>query len=390
MDTKKPPPTKEIETFFRRLEILRFLQSKRAPQPEQAIRHHLDRQGCFRIKNPDDSREEPAKKKAVQRDLTALWECSRYNQDIDKILEPAQDTFIIREGTQHSGYTYKIGPDSMGSLPGPPTTAQALALTITHKFLGDFIHSDHFEEIHPQLLLARQTLEKKVNPLENWAAVPKRLAILQRGHPLFPSSGQNEEWLDVIYKAIAENRCIEGRYQGLKGEHTVQLSPLGVVFRLPKEYLIGIKRGDDKQLKRQFLIQRFVTLEVSRHKSEAPKDFNLASWLNDGGMDVAVFGNNETKPPRFDVRLRIFAPGSGTADNMIRDMEESRLAENQIGPTLQDDGTWLVTLPDRVITHQLIEWVLGRGPRVQVLSPPDLENRVIEHLNQSLSLYSSQ
>lgn len=349
---------------------MRFLQSKRIPQSETSIRRHLDDQGCFRIKDPDDNRSDEAKKKAVQRDLTSLWESSRYNQDIDKILEPAQDTFIQREGTQHSGYTYKIGPDSMGSLPGPPTTAQALALTITQKFLVDFIYSEHFEEISPQMLLARHTLEKKGNAQENWAAVPKKLAILQRGHPLFPSSGPNEEWLDVIYKAIAENRCIEGKYQGLEGEHTVQLSPLGVVFRLPKEYLIGIKRGDDKKIKRQFLIHRFVTLEVSSHKSEAPRDFDLEGWLNDGGMDVAVYGNSGQEPPRFDIQLRIFSPARGKADNMIRDIEESRLAENQIGPTLQDDGTWLVTLPDRVITHQLIEWVLGRGPRVQVVSPP--------------------
>ena len=70
---------KDLETFFRRLEILRYLAESPQPRSEPEIRKHLEQAGAFNIADPDKVMTDEAKKKSVGRDLKDLWESSCHN-----------------------------------------------------------------------------------------------------------------------------------------------------------------------------------------------------------------------------------------------------------------------------------------------------------------------
>lgn len=387
----------DLENFFRRLEILRYLGESPHPRSEADIRWHLEEQGAFNIADPDKTSTEQARKKKVQRDLKDLWNASSHNPEATarRDILPIQNTFLQRHGNQREGYAYSIvarsSADSVQSdaprpIPGRPSVPQALALTLTHQFLTDFIPVEHYEALSNSFQLARETLEKRRNPNEDWSRVPGRVAIFQRGQRLTPPPF-DEEKLNTIYHAIAEGKCVEGHYLGVTGDKHTVLSPYGVVFRLPKIYLVATKKSDPDGAMRQYLVHRFRDLALSPEKSDVPRDFKLMPWLESGGMDVAVSGEQGEDHPRYDVKIKLYHRSDGRPDNMIRDLSESRLAENQIGPEDQGDGASLLTLPDTRITYQLMEWILGRGDRVEVLEPQVLRDRIVAHLAHALGRY---
>lgn len=388
----------DIENFFRRLEILRYLGESPHPRTEAEIRRHLEEQGAFNIADPDKTSTEQARKKKAQRDLKDLWHASSHNPEAtsQRDILPIQNTFLKREGSRHEGYRYIVAPHSSTetvqsatprAIPGRPSVPQALALTLTHQFLTDFIPVEHYEVLSNSFQLARETLEQRRNPSEDWAKVPGRVAIFQRGQRLTPPPF-DEETLNTIYHAIAAGKCVEGFYQGARGEHHAVLSPYGVVFRLPKIYLVATRKDDPEGAKRQYLVHRFRDLVMSPEKSDVPPDFKLMPWLESGGMDVAVSGEDENEHPRYDVKLKLYHSTDGHPDNMIRDLSESRLAENQVGPEDQGDGASLLVLPRTRITYQLIEWILGRGARVEVLKPQVLRGWIMRHLSSAFERYT--
>lgn len=382
-DTRQP--SAELRSFFRRMEILRFLAESREPRTWRDIREHLANQNA-----PDVEGSEDAVKKLLNRDLGWLWENSSWRDDA---IHPSADTQVQREGSKHQGYRYSlvlrglsedVQAGSRKSLPGRLSVPQALALCMTRDFLHDMIPGDHYETLSSTFAYAAQTLEKTSRGNENWLSVLHRLAIFQRGQRL-TQPPFSDDILTTIYSAMARGKCIEGEYHRPNGKpHAVTLVPWGVVFRLPKVYLVASYPDDPEQIKRQFLVHRLKrdSLQISAQPSPVPADFHIRSWLEAGGMDVATNVSD-----RFDIRLRLFPRIDAPQDNLIADLGESRLSDRQIGPEPLDDGTWLLTLPDTPITYQLLEWILGRGSRVEVLEPPVLRERVLQHAKNMLARY---
>ena len=73
-DTRQP--SAELRSFFRRMEILRFLAESREPRTWRDIREHLANQNA-----PDVEGSEDAVKKLLNRDLGWLWENSSWRDD---------------------------------------------------------------------------------------------------------------------------------------------------------------------------------------------------------------------------------------------------------------------------------------------------------------------
>jgi predicted DNA-binding transcriptional regulator YafY len=387
---------KDLETFFRRLEILRYLAESPQPRSEPEIRKHLEQAGAFHIADPDKVMSDEAKKKSVGRDLKDLWESSSHNSEAceQRDLLPIQNTFILRSGTPKQGYQYSLQPDASTSgkgkgpraIPGRPGIPESLALLMANRFLMEFIPTEHYEALSATLNHARDVIQSRSKQgQENWQRVLERIAIFQRGQRLIDPQ-YNEDFLNLLYHAIAEGKCVQGEYESTPGEaRTVLLHPWGVVFRLPKIYALGKPDNRQDGPLRQYLLHRFRSLTLSEQKSAVPEDFRVMPWLHSGGMDIVVFDDDGDEP--VEVRLRVLSSEPGVADNLIRDLQDSRLSSSQIGPDLNAAGDWELVLPDTRITWQLIEWILGRGNRVEVLAPEKLRNRIREHLEAALAGY---
>ena len=388
---------KDLETFFRRLEILRYLAESPQPRSEPEIRKHLEQAGAFHIADPDKVMTDEARKKSVGRDLKDLWESSCHN---DKACEhrdllPIQNTFIVRSGTPKLGYQYSIQAEvradgkshTSRTLPGRPGIPESLALLMANHFLMEFIPTEHYDALRASLHHAREVLvSRSKHGNENWQRVLERIAIYQRGQRLIDPT-YNEDFLNVLYHAIAEGKCVEGRYQSTQGEaKPVRLHPYAVVFRLPKIYALA--KPDDRQEGplRQYLLHRFSELELSSEKCHIDDNFRLMKYLQQGGMDIAALRDSGPEE-EVDVRLRVYSALAGEPDNLIRDLLDSRLTDNQVGPALSEEGHWEMCLPQTRITYQLIEWILGRGDRVEVLAPDNLRDHIRNHLSNTLQRY---
>src|SRR5690554_221943 len=400
---------KDLETFFRRLEILRYLAESPQPRNEPDIRKHLEQSSAFNIADPDKVMTDEAKKKSVGRDLKDLWESSCHNEEAceHRDLLPIQNTFIVRSGSAKQGYVYSLQPEARADgssrgpahIPGRPGIPEALALSMARRFLLDFIPTDRHEALLATWRHANEVLDSRSQRgQEDWQQLLKRIAIYQRGQRLI-EPGYNDDFSNVLYHAIATGKCVEGRYQSMPGvEKTVLLHPYGVVFRLPKIYALA--KPDDRQdgPLRQYLLNRFTDLQLSEQANRVPDDFEVMPWLQRGGMDILALPSSDSASSadsksddsnndNVDVLLRIYSAKPKQIDNLIRDLQESRLADDQVGPQLDDEGHWQMCLPQTRVTFQLIEWILGRGDRVEVLQPQALREHIQAHLKTTLQRY---
>ena len=102
-------------------------------------------------------------------------------------------------------------------------------------------------------------------------------------------------------------------------------------------------------------------------------------------MDVAI--GEESLPKRaFTLKLRVM---DGTRDNLLQDLEEYPLSREQTIHKERGTDSHVLTAAGMRASHQLIEWIVGRLDRVEVLEPKSLRNHVAERIAAIHSQYHS-
>jgi predicted DNA-binding transcriptional regulator YafY len=116
-----------------------------------------------------------------------------------------------------------------------------------------------------------------------------------------------------------------------------------------------------------------------------PENFDAAQFVGAGGMDVAT--GEESLPKRaFTLKLRVM---DGLRDNLLQDLEEFPLSREQTIRKERGTDNHVLTAAGMRASHQLIEWIVGRLDRVEVLEPKSLRNHVAERIATLHSLYHS-
>ncbi len=173
--------------------------------------------------------------------------------------------------------------------------------------------------------------------------------------PLGADLGAESDRLADLYQAIIDRRTAEIVYRGRRR----RVAPHGIGHRRGHWYLVAI--ADDEE--RVYRVDRIEALDITDGGFERRADVDIGRALSGHPWEA---GSEEplTAVVRFDPEAAWWATrrlgGSGAS-------------------TLQTDGS-VETQLDVVNVDAFVGWVLSFGVHAEVLEPPELRQRVIEHL----------
>jgi hypothetical protein len=281
---------------------------------------------------------------------------------------------------------------------------EACCIAMAEKFLDVVMPADFYDaSLNDLYRRARKTIkrnEKRLNP--NKRAVNsfiERIEIAPRGQQLVKGKVPNKV-LDTIYSAILDKRCMKMRYRG----SPKVMHPYAVIIREPKFYLLGVedaamkKSGPDKVEPRLYLCNRIEDAIVTAKLNRVPADFSATEYVKAGQIDVDLYRQPAQNPePNFTLLLRIYKGTNDKSDNdkkkknkdnLLLDLEEFPLSKEQTIAKEPGTENYLLTAPDMRATHQLVEWIVGRMARVEVVAPDKLRSHVVKQINAMQKRYA--
>jgi len=363
--------------LFAQFTLMNYLQGSRERTLQEILEHllHNTEWGRSQLK---PGRSNDLAERNLQNWLKDLRESPEFEDYIDHRLDP--------ENRKQMLYNW-IGPRVGGrNMP----IEEACTLLMAEEFLDFSIPADfHDASLQDLFIAARQKVsDYEKAPKHSRRRVRdylKRIAVDQRSQALVEHEVPYDV-LGVLSRAILEGRRINCRYRDDKRE----LHPFGIVLRSPKIYLLGVDDHAIRVVPRhdlvpaQFLCARITDAEVSDKPNLVPDDFDAKQFITQVGLDVDAL---DWEPPErgFKLILRIF---DGNCDNLLLDLQEFPLSKDQEIMLEEDTGHHLLMARRMRATHQLIEWIMGRLDRVEVVAPVVLRDHVVSHLAAMQARYT--
>jgi len=196
-----------------------------------------------------------------------------------------------------------------------------------------------------------------------------------RGMAVLPGPMARHNSLQETYRlarqAIARHEALDAVYISFhdKGQIHTRLEPYWLIFCERAWYLIG--RSSLHKAVRTFKLGRFKSLAPAKAQFKMPTGLTLEKHLgNAWGM---MRGEKS-----FDVELK-FSPliGPNVAEVNWHKTQKIRW---------DDDGRVIFTATVDGL-DEIVWWVLGYGPEVEVLRPPELRKRLVEMTRRTLAQY---
>lgn len=380
-DTEGKEPPKEStaggKTLFAEFKMFRYLLEAKTPKSRQNILDHLLNETDWGItglvKDPN---------RAVQNWLQKIRETEEFEDYFHGFPNPEDN----------SEYLYIYYPESRDAIKNDMVIEEACFRLMSDKFLRNILPVKFYENSLDDSFYRASTrlekYEKSLNP--NKLAVRSflnRIAIAPRGQQLVNRSVPREV-LDIIYRAILDKRCVKMRYNDKK----LILHPYAIVVREPKFYLLGVDDDIIKQRApinddiRQYLCNHIGDAEVKKdYLARVPDDFDVTDYVNKGGLDVMLRKDIGIGSDRsFTLKLKIYTGG----DNLSRDLEAFPISRTQRIEKDPDSEHQILTATGMRASHQLVEWILGRTDRVEVLAPEKLRKYIGNKIEAMQRLYA--
>lgn len=273
--------------------------------------------------------------------------------------------------------TYWKWKDSKETLILPPPNENAcLALLMVENRLKEELPPATLEYLQPHFDKAKERIQNS-GPGNQYMQWQKKIINQSPTQPLSPT-GSTKEVHDAVLKSLFDDCQLEFTYCKPKSDKpkTYVVCPLGLLMRGPITYLIACKvsgNGQDTDAKeRMFALHRIEEAKVlDGDKARAPSGVTLENFVKRGGSDFVI--GNLANGQIINLQMNVNS-------SVALRLKETPLTDDQM---LKDtgDGKYRLTanLP---ITMQLGWWVLGFGPRVEVINPPAFREWIAaEHRN---------
>ena len=258
--------------------------------------------------------------------------------------------------------------------------AQLLPPTLDpHTALAFLLVAEHATALLPATTLAslspyfdqagRVVAKGAGDALRRW---PAKIRILPPGIAL-KHSISNPAVLDVVYRAVLEERRFRARYRNSGGQtrsHVV--NPLALIFRGAQRYLICTLRRPDEPI--QLALSRIEAAEILDDAAVRPAQFDLDDFIRRGSLDMPV------APEMLALVFRVRREVGGF-------LMDTRLSEDQ---RVSEDGDWLEVTASVPSTREIRRWLLGFGADAFVVRPTELRDELVEVARQTIARYSAK
>lgn len=257
------------------------------------------------------------------------------------------------------GYKWSYASDNQTAFLPDLSAPEALSLKMVQKHLTHHLPPFLFANMQAIFSKADKTLNKKA-PFVQWV---HKVAVIPPGIPIRPHISEPDT-LAVLYRGLMENRKVRVHYGRNVRSHVISL--LGLIVRDNKLVFVCFYEGFTDT--RMILAHRVKSAELTELTHEHKIDI---SQYATSGQPGSALSND-------DIVLNIQAKG------YIRKLLlESTIGKRQSVTTLDD--TWSnvsVTLPH---TRELEHWLKAHIEDIKIISPTDLKERVLAHLQAGIS-----
>lgn len=177
-------------------------------------------------------------------------------------------------------------------------------------------------------------------------------------------------FLPILQDALWRDRKLRFAYQrGDDGAAERVVDPLGLVAKGTIWYLVAAVQGEF----RTYRISRIKNAEVLDRACDRPSDFDLVTYWEQSKTEF------QANLPRYPATLR-------AAPEAVARMRSWRYTRVEHVGEPEADG-WVSVSVMFEVDWQACESVLSLGPRVEVIEPPELRERVIEAARRTLAIY---
>ena len=373
--------TATAERIFAQLAILEFLRASRGAKTTREIHSHL-------LDNTDWGKSQLSKKTGdqgkqnMEKWIRNMHKSSEFREEIKWKPDP--------ENKKQHLYLAKINPAKRkGKI---MSIEEACFLGLAEKFLDvvlptniDAAMRERFLEAKGELRRFGKSQDQKKRAVN---AYINRIDAVPRGQELFRNKIPYEV-IAELSKAILTGKCVKFKYKGSSRFQTYH--PYGIVIREPKIYLLAAKheemesKGSEKCKIIQLLCNRIKSPTVTTQFNRVPDEFRTQNFIRNGGMEVEVPELTGMAKRGFTLKLRVYDGN----DNLRLDLEQFPLT--LMTQTIEDEqstNNFLVTAPGMRASHHLVDWILGRTDRVEVLAPATLRNYVADRIEKMHRRYA--
>ena len=174
--------------------------------------------------------------------------------------------------------------------------------------------------------------------------------------------------LDELMTAVLYRWRVRARYRSARGNRwSGTLEPYAMVLYRQGLYVIGPRDGEE--LVRVFAVERFTDAEKLRGEGfEVPADFDPDAFF-DGGFGIFTGGEP----------IRVLLEFTEDVAHLVRDRIWHPSQQRRRAPR----GLTRIEL-EVTNTPQLLQWLVGWGPKVKVIEPPELREAVRDEHRRAL------
>ncbi|MDZ5455269.1 helix-turn-helix transcriptional regulator [Azohydromonas lata] len=264
------------------------------------------------------------------------------------------------------GWSWRAGSPRL-SLSGMDW-AEAVSFQMLATYLDGVLPPSVMESLQPYVSEARSKLEQHFHdlPLRRW---PERVRIVAPGPAGIPPKVSKSVHA-TLTEAVLLGRQVRITYQRFGQEKGKQyaVSPLGLVQFGQCLYLpVRFDGHVDVRTVKMHRVQRAEMLD----RPSGIENFDLSAWIESGAMG---FGGNKL----IHLVVRLF-------DGAAEWVQESPLSLDQ---TLVNEYAGVYLLKSTVMeTVQLRRWLLGLGPRVEVVEPIELRDELAREVQRTADRY---
>lgn len=296
-------------------------------------------------------------KRTVERDLQAL--ALPFGLDSDESSKPY-------------GWKYSNAV-TISPIPGLSET-EALSFLMLKQFAGRLLPAWVMEDLEPYLAAARTRLSEEVSKSATATWLGK-IRSVDPHQTLLPPQFADGVQLEV-HKALMRNRQLAIRYQALgkpEPRDYMSVNVLGLVEHGTVLYLVVTYVGyEDIRL---LALHRVHSARMLDAETTTPAGFNLDTYIASGGFG---FGGGAQS-----IQVELLFHDQAGHHLLETKLSPDQCAVHGANQTLSISATVLDT-------NRLHWWLLGFGPSVEVIGPPELRERIQRAVVESAARYATK
>jgi predicted DNA-binding transcriptional regulator YafY len=269
----------------------------------------------------------------------------------------------------------------------PPLNAdQCLALLMIEKRLKDELPPSTLQYLQSQFDVARETIVFKEGSRSRYSKWQSKVVNQSPTQTLRPAKYSKEVHNAVMW-ALFDGYQLTFSYlkPDADGSKDYKVNPLGIVMRGPITYLIASKAdsttgsADHGTKEQMFALHRIRKAAVlDGHRIQIERGTSLENFIEHGGADFTIgkLANGQI------IKLELI-----TNSSVASRLKDTPLTDDQVIKEI--DGTLYRITASLPITMQLGWWLLGFGPRVEVIKPRPLRDWIVTELQSASDNYRS-